>query len=260
MVSSMDNPILEVKGLTKHYGGVIAVEDVSFQVNEGEIVAVIGPNGAGKTTLFNMISGFIPPTKGEVWYRQERLDGRQIHELAAKGIQRTFQNLEIFETMTVLENVMLGTHVKLKTNVFSAGFRLPLVKNDDELSVNMALETLKLVGLEERKNELAGTLPYGLQKQLEIARAIVSNPSLILLDEPMAGLNDNETLKVASFIVEMKRKGYSFLFVEHDMATVMEIADRIIVVDFGKKIAEGTPSEIQKNAHVIKAYLGEEVM
>ncbi|KAB2330453.1 ABC transporter ATP-binding protein [Cytobacillus depressus] len=256
----MKTSIMQVKNLTKQFGGITAVNDVSFDVNQGEIVAVIGPNGAGKTTLFNMISSVLPPTKGEVWFMGERINGAPIHSLAGKGITRTFQNLQIFENMSVLENVMLGVHTQMKTNVYSAALRLPRVKHDDELARRYALEALEMIGIKDQMNEIAGNLPYGLQKLLEIARAIVSNPKLILLDEPMAGLNDGETSKIANILIEMKRNGLSFLFVEHDMKTVMRIADRIVVIDFGNKIAEGTPEEIQKNQKVIAAYLGEEVL
>jgi len=253
------NALLQVNSLTKRFGGVTAVDSVSFSVKEGEILAVIGPNGAGKTTLFNMISCFIQPTSGEVRFKDTLLTGRKISELASLGMSRTFQNLQIFENMTVLENIMMGTHVKLKTSVIGAGFRLPITRKDERLAYQMALQVIEMVGLQEWMNEKAGQLSYGLQKQVEFARAIVYEPALIMLDEPMAGLNDAETSKMSEQIMMLKNKGHSFLFVEHKMATVMEIADRIVVIDFGKKIAEGTPIEIQQNEQVISAYLGQEV-
>ena len=252
--------LLVVQGSTKQFGGVAAVSDVSFKVGEGEIVAVIGPNGAGKTTLFNMISCFLPPTTGEVFFKGNKLTGKKIPQLAQLGISRTFQNLQIFDNLTVLENVMMGAHVKLKTNVLNAAFRMPRITKDEKIAYELALEVIKLVELEDLMYERAGQLSYGLQKQLEFARAIVYDPNLIMLDEPMAGLNDSETNRMAGYIQDLKRKGHSFLFVEHKMATVMELADRIVVLDFGKKIAEGTPEEIQQNEKVIAAYLGEEVV
>ncbi|MEW5322707.1 ABC transporter ATP-binding protein [Geobacillus thermoleovorans] len=256
----MNEALLEVEQLSKSFGGVQAVQDVSFGVAKGEIVAVIGPNGAGKTTLFNMISGIIPPTSGLVRFQGAVVTGKKPHELAMLGMTRTFQNLQLFSDMTVLENVMVGFHSRLKSGIVSAGFRLPRAVKEENEAREQVFSCLEQVGLAHLPWERAGRLPYGTQRLVEIARAAVSRPSLILLDEPMAGLNPQESKRLVDVLLAMREQGFTFLFVEHDMETVMSIADRIIVLDYGKKIAEGTPGEIARHPDVIKAYLGEEAV
>jgi branched-chain amino acid transport system ATP-binding protein len=250
--------LLLVENLSKSFGGVVAVENVSFHVNEKEIVAVIGPNGAGKTTLFNVISGVLPITSGEIEFAERSIGGKKPFEIANYGMTRTFQNLQVFGNMTVIENVMTGMHQQLKTGIIGAGFRFPSVLREENHTVEIAMSYLKQVGIDHLAFEKADTLPYGLQRLLEIARAVATKPKLILLDEPMAGLNPEESRKLIDVLLKMRESGLTFLFVEHDMDTVMNIADRIIVLDYGKKIAEGTPEEISSNPHVIAAYLGEE--
>ncbi|TCK02772.1 UNVERIFIED_ORG: amino acid/amide ABC transporter ATP-binding protein 1 (HAAT family) [Anoxybacillus amylolyticus] len=256
----MSAVLLEVEQLSKSFGGVQAVQNVSFHVKKEEIVAVIGPNGAGKTTLFNMISGIIPPTSGLVRFQGAMVSGKQPHELAMLGMTRTFQNLQLFSDMTVLENVMVGFHSRLKSGILSAGFRLPRTVKEERQAQKQAFSCLEQVGLAHLACERAGTLPYGMQRLVEIARAAVSRPSLILLDEPMAGLNPQESKQLVDVLLAMKEQDFTFLFVEHDMETVMAIADRIVVLDYGKKIAEGAPEEIARHPDVIKAYLGEEAV
>ncbi|ASS98289.1 MULTISPECIES: ABC transporter ATP-binding protein [Geobacillus] len=256
----MSAMLLEVERLSKSFGGVQAVQDVSFGVAKGEMVAVIGPNGAGKTTLFNMISGVIPPTGGSVRFQGGVINGKKPHELAMLGMTRTFQNLQLFSDMTVLENVMVGFHTRLTGGIFSAGFRLPLARREEKQAQEQAFSCLEQIGLAHLAWERAGTLPYGTQRLVEIARAAVSRPSLILLDEPMAGLNPQESKQLVDVLLAMREQGFTFLFVEHDMETVMAIADRIVVLDYGKKIAEGAPEEIARHPDVIKAYLGEEAV
>lgn len=249
--------LLTVSHLTKSFGGVTAVRDVSFDVFPGQIVAVIGPNGAGKTTLFNMITAVLPPTSGTVRFRGVEITGKRPCDIAKLGITRTFQNLQIFKNMSVVENVMTGSHVSLNTGFWGAAFRFPRVRKEEETVLQKAMELLKEVGLLEQAYENAATLPYGSQRLLELARAAASGPKLILLDEPMAGLNPQESRELVDIILKMRSQGMTFLFVEHDMETVMSIADNIIVLDFGQKIAEGSPQEIYNNPHVIAAYLGD---
>lgn len=250
-------PLLEVINLTKRFGGVTAANNVSFKIYPSEIVALIGPNGAGKTTLFNMITSIIPNDEGEIKFKGEKIIGRKTNYIARKGITRTFQNLQIFNEMTVVENVMVGYHSKTTSGFLACGFNLPIARKDNQIAFKKAMETLELVGLKERVNDLAVNLPYGLQRLVEIARAIVMDPVLVLLDEPMAGLNHQESEELCRVILRLREQGFSFLFIEHDMEMVMSIADRIIVLENGNKIAEGTASEIQRNPKVIAAYLGE---
>ncbi len=252
--------LLEVKGVTKRYGGVVAVSDVSLHVEQGEIVAVIGPNGAGKTTLFNMITGVIPPSEGQIFFDGEPVAGLKPHQLAARGMTRTFQNLQIFQHMTVLENVMVGRHPRMRTSLWQAAFGLPPKPAEERESRRRAMELLELVGLAGLAEQTATDLPYGKQRLVEIARALATEPRFLLLDEPAAGLNNRESAELAQLILRLRKEGVTFLFVEHDMETVMEVADRIVVLEFGQKIAEGTPREIQRNPLVIAAYLGEEAV
>ena len=250
--------LLKISNLTKHFGGVQAVNDVSFSVNKGEIVAVIGPNGAGKTTLFNLITGIYPASNGNISFKGTEINGIAAHRVAQLGIARTFQNLQIFNNMTVLENVMVGRHIKSKTGFMGAILPLGSVQHEERDIIEKALEKLAMVGLADKALEEATNMPYGQQKMLEIARAIALEPELLLLDEPAAGLNSTENRELIDIIYNLRDQGVTILLVEHDMETVMEIADQLVVLDFGNKLAEGTPYEIQNNHEVIAAYLGEE--
>lgn len=250
--------LLEISNLTKSFGGVQAVNEVSFSVNRGEILAVIGPNGAGKTTLFNLITGIYPASSGNISFNGAEINGAAAHRIAKLGIARTFQNLQIFNNMSALENVMVGRHTKSKTGFMGAIFPLGRVQHEEREIVEKSLEKLALVGLADKALEAAINLPYGQQKMLEIARAVALEPELLLLDEPAAGLNSTETRELVDIIYGLRDQGMTILLVEHDMETVMEIADRLVVLDFGIKLAEGTPYEIQNNHEVITAYLGEE--
>jgi branched-chain amino acid transport system ATP-binding protein len=255
----MQTSLLNVKNLRKEFGGLMAVFDVNFDVEAGEIMAIIGPNGAGKTTTFNLLSGVLPPTGGGVHFEGRQLNGLRPHVITGLGIARTFQTVRLFGNMTCLENVMVGRHVKTGYGLLCAAFRLPRAREEERAIRERALEQLSRVGLEAKADENALSLPFGQQRLLEIARALATEPNLLLLDEPGSGLNRPEKEELDRLIRSIRDDGVTILLVEHDMRFVMGIADRIIVLDYGQKIAEGTPAEIQTNERVIAAYLGEEV-
>jgi branched-chain amino acid transport system ATP-binding protein len=248
--------LLEVQNLSRDFGGVRAVNQVQFEVRQGEILALIGPNGAGKSTVLNMVSGVIPPSEGEIRFNGQALSKVAGYEYAFFGITRTFQNLQTFDDMTVLENVMVGMHAKTHSSLIACGLRLSRARREEQEMREQAMKWLRLVGLEPLATAVAGSLPYGKLRLMEIARAMVSQPKLLLLDEPAAGLNHTETAEMSALFQKIRRDGTSILLVEHDMDMIMSIADRIVVLDQGTKIAEGSPREIQENPAVIAAYLG----
>lgn len=250
--------ILEVTNLIKKFGGVTAVSDVSFNVMEGQIKAIIGPNGAGKTTLFNLITGVDLPDAGEIRFKETKINGLRPHEIAFKGISRSFQNVQLFDNMSVLENVMIGRHLRSSSGLLSTAFRLPFVKREEKVIAEDAMKWLNFVGLKENAQESASNLAFGRQRLLEFARALATEPELLLLDEPAAGLNINETEEISELIQRIRDIGITVLLVEHDMSLVMNISDKVIVLNYGEAIAEGVPREIQNNPEVIAAYLGEE--
>jgi branched-chain amino acid transport system ATP-binding protein len=250
--------ILEVQGVVMAFGGLMALFKPDFKVKRGIIKAIIGPNGAGKTTLFNIITGFFTPTEGTVRFKGRSIKKFKTHEIAARGISRTFQTIELFGNMTVLENVMLGCHTRVPTSFMASGFRLPGAKRKEEEMRDRALNILKFIGLADKFEEPADNLPLGQQKMLEIGRALATEPELICLDEPAAGLNETETYVASSLIKAINAKGITVLLVEHDMKVIMNISDEIVVLNYGQKIAEGTPEAIRDNSTVIEAYLGSE--
>ena len=258
-------PILEVTNLTKDFGGLRALDDISLTVGQGEIVALIGPNGAGKTTFFNCITGIYPPTKGDVAIippggKRILIKGLKPNHVTQQGMARTFQNIRLFQNMTVLENVMIGRHCRMSAGIPGAIFRNPATVREEKKVVEDSYRVLEKIGLEQFVNDYAKNLPYGAQRRLEIARAMATEPSILLLDEPAAGMNARETQELDDLIVRIRnQENISILLIEHDMKLVMSLSDRIYVVDYGKKIAEGTPMEIKANPAVIKAYLGEEL-
>ncbi|AJY74801.1 ABC transporter ATP-binding protein [Paenibacillus beijingensis] len=249
--------MLTVTKLTKRFGGLIAVNGVDFAFPKGTISAVIGPNGAGKTTFFNMITGIYTPDDGQI-----ELDGKSIvnvkpDRITGMGIARTFQNIRLFATMTVLENVMVGMHIHLKAGVLGSLLHLPRIRHEENTAMEEAYRLLEYVGLEKMLNEQAGSLPYGAQRRLEIARALATRPKVLLLDEPAAGMNPRETVELTTLIKRIQRElDITVILIEHDMKLVMELSEHILVLDYGTKIAEGNPDEIRNNPRVIEAYLG----
>jgi branched-chain amino acid transport system ATP-binding protein len=250
--------ILQVRGVTRVFGGLTALEDVSFDVHTGSIKAIIGPNGAGKSTLFNCVSGFDRVTSGTVAFDGKDIARIRPHALVRAGMARTFQNTQLFEDVSALENVLAGTFAVTRTGMLAAALRLPRAIREERLAREEALRLLRLVGLQAHASTGASDLPHGLRRLLEIARALATRPRLLLLDEPAAGLNATETEELARALYRVRDDGTTIVVVEHDMGLVMEVSDEIVVLDRGRKIAEGPPRLIQKDAAVIEAYLGQE--
>ncbi len=253
----MANPILKFDHLRKTFGGVIALDGLDLSISEKTVTSVIGPNGAGKTTVFNLVTGFLAPTSGRILFRDRPVNRKKPHAIARLGISRTFQNVQVFGRMTVLENVMVGRHLRSRSGIlFSSAFP-PVMRPEEKRIREDARQWLAFVGLEKHADIPAGSLPLGNQRMLEIARALATEPQLILLDEPASGLNSRETIAMGELIMKIRAMDITVVLVEHDMELVMDISDRIAVLNFGKLIAEGPPAAIQENPDVISAYLGE---
>ena len=249
--------LLKIDGISKSFGGLKAVDNISFDVKKGTVHALIGPNGAGKTTIVNMISGLYSIDNGKVVFDGEDITNIDTHKLVHKRMMRTFQNIEICHDMSVMDNVLLGFNRKMDTNFFKCLFNIPLIKNNEEKYRHIAMTYLDRVGLKDQADTLCSDLSYGILKKVEIVRALATNPKLLLLDEPVAGLNGTETAEISDLIKEIVSEGVTVLLIEHDMKMIMNISDNITVLNFGVFLAQGTPKEISSNPEVIKAYLGE---
>ncbi len=256
MSSPPSQTLLELQEVSLAFGGLQAVEHVSLRVNRGAVKAIIGPNGAGKTTLFHLVSGFLTPQQGRVFLNGEEIQGLPAHAIARRGVARTFQLVQLFDHMTVLENAMVGRHRLSRAGLLAGALQLPWTRAEEQKIRARAMEALQFVGLDSRAHQSAAILPLGLKRLLEIARALAAAPTLLLLDEPASGLDSAETGRLQEMILDLKKGGLTTLLVEHDMGLTMEVADEIAVLNYGRLIAEGPPRAIQKNPEVIAAYLG----